>query len=404
VFRVKDGYVDPFLLTYYNAYDAKLHGAEIHTYSEVQNLIVNGNRVIGVKYYDKLKQKVHNIFASMVINSTGPWASALEKDLNLKDPIEIAPTMGTLLVIRKRLVNSLINRLRPPGDGDILVPSHQSVLLGTSSIAVKFNELDHLIPTKTDIENILTLGEYLVPSIRKYRVIRFYSGARPLIRNKGPLRDASRKFAIRDYEKFGYSGMITIIGGKITTYRLMAEQISNYVCQKLGYHAKCTTAETPLPGGDRKVPINEFKADLHVDDKTAFDMQWKWGTLYQELKNDCRQCIDNMALPNTPRQICECENVTESELRWVRTNFDVQIMDDYRRRTRQGMGPCQGQFCFFKVANLEAQWTKKSHEMILSEMHDALKKRWKTEALGDEMLRRQIKLAKYMYLMGGGLE
>ena len=68
------------------------------------------------------------------------------------------------------------------------------------------------------------------------------------------------------------------------------------------------------------------------------------------------------------------------------------------------MGACQGQFCFYKVANLEAKWTEKTHSQIMSELKIALKKRWKIEASADELLRRQIKLSKYVYLMGGNLE
>jgi glycerol-3-phosphate dehydrogenase len=404
VFKVKDGYIDPFLLTFYNCYDAKRHGARICTYSEVKNLLVQDKKIIGVKVYNSIKQKTESIFADMTINATGPWASNLERDLNLEEPIEIAPTMGTLLVIGKRLVNSLINRLRPPGDGDIIVPSHQSVLLGTTSIAVKIEDLDHLLPTSAEIDALLNEGEYLIPSIKKYRLIRSFAGARPLINSNGPLRDASRKFAIRNYEQYGYSGFITIIGGKMTTYRLMAEKIADFVCEKLGYHAKCNTAEEPLPGGERYVPIEDFRKDLLIDDKTAFDMRFKWGTFYSELTETCQTCLNSSTAIIGPKKICECENVTQDELNWVRTHFDVKKLDDYRRRTRQGMGSCQGQFCYYKLANLEALWTQKSYSRIIAELDEALKKRWKVEPIADEMGRRQIKLAKYMYLMGGNLE
>ena len=115
--------------------------------------------------------------------------------------------------------------------GDIFVPSHNSVILGTSSKAVGLDDLENLQSTSEEIEHIVKLGEHLIPSIRKHRMIRYYSGARPLISNSGPLRDASRKFQILDYEQFGYSGYITILGGKMTTYRLMAEKISDYVCK-----------------------------------------------------------------------------------------------------------------------------------------------------------------------------
>ncbi|MFX1442572.1 MAG: anaerobic glycerol-3-phosphate dehydrogenase subunit A [Promethearchaeota archaeon] len=404
VFQVKDGYIDPFLLTIYNALDAKLHGALIKTYCKATKLIVMDKEIVGIEFYDQLKKSKERIFANIVVNATGPWSSYLEKDLKLENPLEIAPTMGTLIVIKDRLVNRLINRLRPPSDGDIFVPSHQSVILGTTSKLVDYRQLDNLIADRNELEYILDLGQELIPTIRKHRIIRYYSGARPLIASGGPLREASRKFDIIDYEEEGYMGFITIFGGKLTTYRLMAEKISNIVCEKLGIKSNCKTSELPLPGGDQKVPINIFQSELHVDKKTASDMQYKWGTFYKEIFELCDSCLNSFSTQNAPRTICECENITEPELLWVYQNLDTKVIDDYRRRTRQGMGPCQGQFCYYKIANLEAKWTKKSHPQIMSELKSALLKRWKTEVSGDNLLKRQIKLSKYIYLLGGHLE
>jgi glycerol-3-phosphate dehydrogenase len=404
VFRVKDGYIDPFLLTVYNSFDAKIHGAEIKTYCEAKSLILNNENVIGVEYYDKLRKKVEKIFGKLVINATGPWASYLEKDLKLSHPLEIAPTMGTLLVIKDRLVNHLINRLRKPGDGDIIVPSHQSIILGTTSKPIQYDELDTIIADAQEIEYLLGLGEHLIPSIRKHRLIRFYSGARPLVASNIPLREASRKFEIIDYENEGYMGFLTIFGGKLTTYRLMAEKISDLVCEKLNIKEKCQTSEIPLPGGEHKISSNIFEKELYVDSKTAFDMQYKWGTFYKEIVDLCDSCLDSYTTQQKPRMICNCENVTEPELEWTLKNLNVKVIDDYRRRTRQGMGICQGQFCYYKIANLEAKWTKKPHSQIMEELKMALKKRWKTERSGDSMIKRQIKLSKYIYLLGGNLE
>jgi glycerol-3-phosphate dehydrogenase len=375
----------------------------VKTYCKATRLLLLGKQVIGVEYIDLLRGRKEQVFGKLVINATGPWASFLEKDLVLASPLKIAPTMGTILVVQDRVVNHVINRLRPPGDGDILVPSHQSILLGTTSIPVKFEQLDNLMPTPEEIEHLLHVGEVLLPTIRKHRVIRFYSGARPLVASGGSLREASREFDVIDYEAAGYTGLITIFGGKLTTYRLMAEQVGDIACRKLGRTARCETAATPLPGGEQAVHLKEFEQELHVDEKTAFDMRYKWGTFYRNFLGECQTCLDSYAAQGSPRTICECEHVTEPELSWVRNNLGVKILDDYRRRTRQGMGPCQGQFCYYKVADLEAQWTNKSHGQILGEMKFALQKRWKTELVGDEVLKRQIKLAKYLYLMGGNL-
>ena len=133
-------------------------------------------------------------------------------------------------------------------------------------------------------------------------------------------------------------------------------------------------------------------------------MQYKWGTFYDEILNLCETCLNSYSTLDKPRTICECENVTEPELSWTNKNLMVEVLDDYRRRTRQGMGPCQGQFCYYKLANLEARWTDKSHKQLMNELKVALKKRWKIEPSSNEYQKRQIKLAKYVYLLGGNLK
>jgi glycerol-3-phosphate dehydrogenase len=406
VYKVKDAYIDPFLLAIYNAHDARLHGAKIYTYHVVEHLLIRDRTVVGVQVRDRLTNQVYEVYADIVVNATGPWASILEKDLQIEKPISISPTKGTLLVVRKRLVNSLINRLRPPGDGDIIVPSHQSVLVGTTSIPVDISSLDTLLPSTEEIECILNESSALIPSIRDYRVVRFYAGARPLIEGDSSMSKASRKFAIRDYKEEGYSGYITIIGGKLTTYRLMAEKISDYICKYFGTVIPCSTHLSPLPGGEYQVKIEEYKNALHIDSSVAYEMTTKWGTFYSDFLKMYQNCIgDRCSDDNSDGRkiICECEKVTEQELDWVRDTLGIRVLDDYRRRTRQGMGPCQGQFCYFKMANLEAKKTQKSFEEIISELKQALEKRWKTEPVADRILKRQIKIAKYMYRMGGNL-
>ncbi|QEE18024.1 anaerobic glycerol-3-phosphate dehydrogenase subunit A [Promethearchaeum syntrophicum] len=404
VFKVNDAYVDPFLLTIYNALDALQHGAKIQTYCEVTKLLIEKNQVKGVEYYDKLNNKTVKAFAYIIINATGPWAQKIEKGLPIDRKLNITPTKGTLLVINQRLVNSIINRMKPAGNGDIIVPSHQSVLVGTSSIPVSSENLDCLMATSEEIEALLSLGEILIPSLSKYRVIRFFSGARPLISSSGSMREATRKFSIIDYEEEGISGLVTIFGGKMTTYRLMAERVSDLVCQKLGIEEKCQTDTMVLPGGERIVSKKEIQDSFHVSDRIAHDMSLKWGTFTDELVELCLSCLDSNIKSGIPRIICECEKVSEPELLWVRENLGVEVLDDYRRRTRQGMGSCQAQFCAYKIANLEAKWSKKSHSQIMRELKYAMEERWKTQEMADEQLKRQIKLSKYMYYMGGAME
>ncbi|TFH27705.1 MAG: hypothetical protein E4G98_05925, partial [Promethearchaeota archaeon] len=258
-----------------------------------------------------------------------------------------------------------------------------------------------------EIDDLLHYAEELVPNIRKTRMIRYYTGARPLVADNPSPYKATRKFEIIDYEDLGYLHFLTIFGGKLTTYRLMAEKVADLVCKKLGHitSSPCQTHTSLLPGADHPYTKEELKELFKVDERIASDMSVKWGSFVDEMGGLCTSCLDSTIPENGPRIVCECEKVSVSELKWVHDNLfsSVHTLDDYRRRTRQGMGPCQGQFCYFKLADLEIQWTDKSHAKIMEEMKIALEKRWKTEELVDEMQKRQIKLAKYMYILGGNL-
>lgn len=403
VFQTNDAYIDPFLLTLYNALDAKINGAEIHTYCEVEHLILTEKEIVGVRVHNKQSDEFFNVYAKWIINSTGPWASFLERDIKTEHPIELAPTKGTLLIFKNRLVSSVINRLQTPGEGDIIVPSHQSVIVGTNAIPVLEIELDQLQATYEEIDKLQHLGEELLPALKTARLVRYYTGARPLLRSGESPYTSSRQFVIVDYSQEGYTGLITVFGGKLTTYRLMAEKVSDIICKKLGITATCQTGEKILPGADVPYTKEELKELFQIDDRRAADLSLKWGSFIQEMGELCTNCLDNANFISKSKIICECEQVSETELSWVKENLFVKRIDDYRRRTRQGMGVCQGQFCYFKLAELDMLWSQKSHAKIMEELKEALEKRWKTEDLVDEIQRRQIKLAKYMYILGGNL-
>lgn len=411
VYKVSDAYIDPFLLTYYNIFDAENHGAEIHSYTKVIDLIRDKQRIIGVATKNMQNGENRNYYGNVIVNATGPWANEIEEKLDVSDPLQLIPMMGTLIIYDKRLVNSVINRLAYPKDGDIIVPSHQSIIVGTTSNQVKSNNIDSVSPTESEIQQLKDAGVKLIPKLENSRMLRYYSGVRPLVKldqtkkkeRNGEISNISRKFVIVDYENQGFPGLITVFGGKMTTYRLMAEEISDLICSKLGNSSKCTTHEKILPGGKNSYSKIELKTLLETDDKNAFDISLKWGSFIEEMTEICQECLNGKWKIIKDRIICKCESVSESEIRWVKENLHVARIDDYRRRTRQGMGRCQGQFCLFKIADIEIQLTTKSHTQIIEELKEALFKRWKTEKWSDQNMKRQIKLSKFMYLFGGGL-
>ena len=166
---------------------------------------------------------------------------------------------------------------------------------------------------------------------------------RPLVSadNDPSGRNISRGIVCLDHEtRDGIKGFVTITGGKLMTYRLMAEMATDAVCRKLGLEAACTTASTPLPGSEpgglekiaRKIwemPTTAQKASVG-----------RFGSRAAELDFD----DDKGSL------VCECEQVSMGEVDAAIANLEVNNLVDLRRRTRFGMGTCQGELCACRAA------------------------------------------------------
>jgi glycerol-3-phosphate dehydrogenase len=119
----------------------------------------------------------------------------------------------------------------------------------------------------------------------------------------------------------------SIVGGKLTTYRLMAQDTADTVTRKAGLSARATTAQEPLPGGEH-----------------ASQYHWLGGRLAaHEAEGGGDAAL-----------ICECEFVTRNMLEEVLERRWPCSLDDVRRATRLGMGPCQGGFCTFRAAGAVA--------------------------------------------------
>jgi glycerol-3-phosphate dehydrogenase len=164
------------------------------------------------------------------------------------------------------------------------------------------------------------------------RLLRAYAGVRPLYKEERPAaeedgRAISRAHVILDHERRdGLENFVSIVGGKLTTYRLMAEQAADLVCRKLGVAERSTTATEILPNqGDGKT-------------------YWLGHRLAEH----------EAAGGGDADLICECEMLTRSHLDAFLDERWPYSLDDVRRGTRLGMGPCQAGFCTFRAIGLIA--------------------------------------------------
>lgn len=332
--KVPDASIDPFRLATANVLDATIHGAKVMTYAEVTGFVSRNGRIEGVKFRNNKTGECGEAYAPVTVNAAGIWGAAIAGMAGAQ--IRMLPAKGSLLVFGHRVNRMVINRCRKPANADILVPGDVVSVIGTTSDKVPFEECDDIAVTPAEVELLLNEGRKLAPCLSATRILRAYAGVRPLVSSDDDPtgRSTSRGIVLLDHEtRDSIPGFISITGGKLTSYRLMGEMAADLVCRKLGVDRRCETALRPLPGSENhETPQKEAALAL----KAA---EGRHGSL-----------INRMDFADKSDVLCECEHVTRAEIAYAVKNLDVHNLVDLRRRTRVGMGTCQGSFCMKRVA------------------------------------------------------
>lgn len=332
--KVPDASVDPFRLATANALDAAMHGASILTYKKVEGFIISSARVEGVRLVDTRTGEKSELRAPVVVIAAGIWSGSIASLAGVE--IGMTPSKGSLLIFGHRIAKMTLNRCRKPSNADILVPGDVVSVLGTTSSTIPVEECDNLRVTAEEVDILLGEGVKIAPVLAETRIIRAYAGVRPLVYSGTDGRSASRGVVLIDHaSRDGLAGLITVTGGKLTTYRKMAEEATDLVCRKLGVRRPCQTASKPLPGSEKGPSVDSMNE----------------GDIYHKVaRNRHGTRASKLDFSEKSQVLCECEHVTRAEIAYAVKYLDVHSLIDLRRRTRIGMGTCQGAFCTEKVA------------------------------------------------------
>jgi glycerol-3-phosphate dehydrogenase len=359
---VPDGIIDGARLVWANVDQAISHGAQVLTYTRLTGIRQENGRVTGAEVMNTLTGAKAVWECAMIINAAGTWADEVAQLGGIE--LQLTKNKGSLLVFNLRLTPRVLNRLRAPSDGDIVVPHHTVTILGTTSINVA--QPESAKPTAAEIEILLAAGKELFPDMDNYRLLRAYAGARPLYigdisNGNDDGRNISRDFVIRDHDADGLAGFISLIGGKLTTYRLIGEKTVDYICKVMGIKAGCQTAEVPL-----------------VSSALAAKRQGMVNPLMQKYGERGPQIqAYRQRHPEKELVLCECEDVSFAEVEAVASWEDTHNLDDLRRKTRVGMGTCQGLYCSFRSLGTAWESFKKKPEPPLTQLINFLENRYK---------------------------
>ena len=348
-FKVEDGSVDGWQLCWGAANSAKQYGAQILTYHRVTKIERDGDQVAAVICRDEKTGEDVQIDCSFVINCAAAWGGQIAAMAGCPD-VQVVPGAGIMIAMNHRLVNTVVNRLTYPADGDILVPVHTVCVIGTTD--QKADDPDKLQISRDEVQQMLDCGELLVPGFRNARAVHAWAGARPLVKDSrvgsGDTRHMSRGMSIIDHStRDGLKGLLTIAGGKLTTYRLMAEHVVDAMCEQRGETRPCRTADENVPGSETGTN-SVITHRLH-------DREENWQ----------REQI-----------LCECELMSRKMFVDALATQPKGSFDDLRRQLRLGMGPCQGGFCSMRATGVALETGHIDAERATGLLRLFLKNRW----------------------------
>lgn len=355
--KVPDASIDPFRLCMLNMMTSQLHDNLILTRHRVVEIIKSHGRCIGVRATHTVTGEIKEIHGNIVINASGAWSNLVASLAGCEVPITLSK--GSLVITNHRLSDMVLNRLRPPSDGDIIVPNEAVCLAGTTSFAV--GDPDKISVRAEEVDTIIGEAGRMVPHFNQTRIIRAFSGVRPLLKSwKMDSREISRGFQIINHE----NGLYSIVGGKLTTYRLMAEKMVDVIMAAFNLKKECETAEKPLDGQEELsgYPLSKRLADMK-------DI------------------------------ICECELVNKKDVARTILQTGTKHVGDIQHRTRLGMGPCQGGFCTFRALGMMHDMSILTPQESMQGLREFLQRRFRgiySVLWGDQL--REEQLIEYIYL------
>jgi glycerol-3-phosphate dehydrogenase len=311
--------------------EAERFGTVMANRCEVRGLVLRGGRAAGVLCNDRVSDSEFEIQADNVVSATGVWADRIRPDEIYADEEmpRIRPSRGTHVTVARDKLPVDAAVIVPAGDGRsaFALPWLGRILVGTTDNDYE-GALEHVPPGAEDVEYLLgACNAFFDRSLGGSDITGAYAGVRPLVSTADPKKsvDISRKAELFETS----SGLLTITGGKLTTWRRMAQLTVDRVVEREGREAPCRTHEIPLgePAGDDDLP------DVHgVDDESRVLLAGRYGHGAREVLDLAaeRPGLARRIVPDLPDLVAEAPFAATHEQAFT-------IGDVLLRRTRVGL-------------------------------------------------------------------
>ena len=362
--------IDAFRLCVLNALDARGRGADVRNWTEAREVLREGGKVRGVRFRDVLTGEEGVAEAPVVFNATGAWSPAFARRSGVQVPMR--PGKGVHLTLDRRYSNYGVICSAVDGRQMFVMPHESESIVGTTDDDY-YGDPDDLEATNDEIEYLLEGASSLLPRVRSARMTRAWCGLRTTVHAYGPNEDAlSREHQLHDGAAHGAAGLLSMVGGKLASYRAQAEEATDRILELLGRpRVACRTHEVPLPGGDAVPEPAALAREWPVAPPVASRLVYRHGSRAREVlrlaKEDARLGL----------VLCRDEGILAAEVVFCARNELVRRLQDLRRRCRLGLGACAGVDCARIAAQLAGRELGWDEGRIRAELADLLDQGWR---------------------------
>jgi glycerol-3-phosphate dehydrogenase len=289
---------------------------------------------------DVLTGKTWRVGAKAVVNATGAWGPLTAALGGLPtSSVRLRPAKGIHVVFDRRLSNYGLMTNGIDGRQIFLEPWQNMSVIGTTDDDY-YGDLNDVRPTSEEVRYLVQGVARIFPAVRKARIVATWAAVRPTLYAFGPNEDKlSREHEVVDHAKDGAPHVYSMLGGKLASYRLFAEEMTDRLARDFAPSSACTTHTTPLPGGERAADDRALASAGEVTHVAARRLVYRHGAraerILQRILRD----------PRERAVVCACEPVILAEVRHVIATEMARTVDDVARRTRLGLGACGGMRC-----------------------------------------------------------
>jgi glycerol-3-phosphate dehydrogenase len=332
--RYYDGQADDARHTMTVARTAAHYGAVVLASAEVVEIIKEASRVVGAVVRDAETNETHTVKAKVVINATGVWTDDIQKMSGGRGQFKVRASKGVhILVDRDRIAGEVGLILRTEKSVLFVIPWDQHWLIGTTDTDWAL-DLQHPAATKSDIRYILDhLNEVIAVPLTEDDIVGVYAGLRPLLAGESEdTSQLSREHAVAR----SVPGMVSIAGGKYTTYRVMAKDAVDAAAEDIGEIKESITEHVPLVGADGYAAMMNLKGELSRETGLP---EWRVEHLLGRYGSKLHEVL---ALadedPSLLEPVKSAEKYLRAELKYAATHEGaLHLTDILARRTRMSI-------------------------------------------------------------------